>query len=215
MVRWGAVAGWVLAIALGFTALAWVLDDHGPWPVALSSAAAAVVGVLAFAGLAAALAFRWTTAGVFPAWKEPLLDPTLPPLHTGTPEEWLAGRSALGAGAAGSANLRAAAVRAMWWMPEPRAAVADLRWRVDPDPDERGLRRATRAGLRAARRSLRTRGGVRVRGAWHRVAGPDVVSVRLVVRSHGDVKANARSAEEAFAGAFEARLPGHRLLRET
>ncbi len=172
--------------------------------------AGAVVGpVIGF------MLLRRTTGGVFPAWRDPLLDRDLPPIDAGSTEEWLAGRGALGGGAAGSAALPAAAVRAAWWEPEPSAALADLAWKVDPDPPEALLRRATRKGLRAARRALPGRGEVRVTGDLRRRPGPDLVRVRLVVRGQADaVKPWARAAEGAFARTFEKSVgTGFRLER--
>lgn len=156
---------------------------------------------------------RWSTGGILPGWMEPLLDERLPPIRAGTPQEWL--RDQVPLGGISSAQMDAAAVRAVWWEPEPASAVADLRWRVNPDPSERALKVATRAALRAATRAVPGRGGVRATGGLRRVPGPDVVTVRLVVRCHTSADGWVRGVEEAFAREFERRLARrHALARE-
>lgn len=205
-----------VAVALaGIVVVLAVLALGAGWIEGAVAVGTLVLSLVSIAALALFL-LRRTYNGIAPEWLAPVLDPDLPPLGAGTPQEWLAGRSALGS-AGGSATLRAAAVRSAWWMPEPRSlGVADVRFRVDPDPSDRDLVRATKAGLRAARRALPGRGAVRASGGVRRVAGPDVVTVRLVVRAVGDGVAWARLAEEAFATEFAERMgKRHTVARET
>lgn len=166
------------------------------------------------APILAFFALRRCRNGVF--WREPLLDRALPPLDVGTPEEWTDGRGALGGGVAGSAALRESYTRAMWHEAAPSTALADLSWRVDPNPAPGALKKATTKGLKPARQSLPGRGEGRVVGDLRRLAGPGRVTVRLVVRGQADdVKPWARVAEEAFARAFEDQMGrGHRVRRE-
>jgi hypothetical protein len=153
------------------------------------------------------LLLRSSRGGILSGWREPLMDASLSGLSAGTPEEWVRGRGALGAGSGGAADLKAAAVRAVWWEPEPSAAVAELRWRVSPDPPTGALARATRKATSAAKRALPGRGGVRVTGGLRRQPGPDLVVVRLVVRGQTDeIKTWVRPVEEAFAAEFGRRL---------
>jgi hypothetical protein len=200
-----AITGVLVAAVLGLSALGGVNGaDPLSWlPFLLT------LGTL----LLAWRLYRTSSGGIFPGWKESLLDSSLPPLDAGTPEEWVAGQGSLGGGGAASAMQAAAAYRAVWWEPEPHTAVVDLHWHVEPDPDEATLRAATKAGLRAARRGLPGRGAVRVVGQVRSQAGPDLVAIRLVVRAQGDAQEFARAAEQAFTAAFAARLQGHRLDR--
>jgi len=175
------------------------------------------VAVVLLVPLVAFFLLRRSRNGVLRGWREPLMDRSLQPLDAGTPEEWLAGRGALGGGVAGSAALKSAAVRAMWHESEPSSARAELTWRVEPDPEPRALAKATRKALRAARRSLPGRGEVRVTGDLRRLPGPDRITVHLTVRGQADdVRPWARRAEDAFATEFERCLaPGRRVRRET
>lgn len=98
------------------------------------------------------------------------------------------------------------------WAVKDTTAVAELRFRVDPDPAVGDLRRATRAGVRAAVRLLGTGQGLRTTGDLRRVAGPDIVAVGLVLRGPA-AEARLGDAAEAFDLAFCAALGDYRVTR--
>ena len=100
-----------------------------------------------------------------------------------------------------------------WWWPEHGPAQATLQWRIDPAPDAPDLRRATRAGLRAARKALPGRGRVRVVAEKTRIEGSDLIVVHLMVFGTTPHPADwLGPVQAAFSGAFAASLGPHRQL---